>query len=399
MKKSTGVMVSLFLLLMLAAPNAKAATFKDISTSYSFYKEINYLVNKKIVSGYSNGMFKPNQVVTRAEAAIMIGRAKGLDGTKKKTVFSDVNASNGASGYIQSAVDAGIIQGFPDGTFRPDETVTRGQVAILVSKAFQLTKTTKVTYKDVSLSSAAYPSIGKASAVRITLGYADNTFRPNLGVTRGQFSAFLARALDPSFTKNMADALKTVQGNKQLILVTAGSYGTSSAKIQTFERNDAGYWIPVLNVPGYIGKNGFAKTKAEGDGKTPRGKYTIGTAFGTKGNPGTKLPFRNITSDDVWVDDPNSKLYNTWQSKSKTKGQWKSAENMNIPAYKYGFVINYNTERVPGKGSAIFFHISNGHTLGCTGVSEKNVVSILKWLDPDKNPVIIQTPSSELSSY
>ncbi len=112
-----------------------------------------------------------------------------------------------------------------------------------------------------------------------------------------------------------------------------------------------GKWVPVLTTTGHIGKYGFASATNmhEGGKKSP-----IGTAFGRYGNPGTKMPYRKITIDDVWVDDPTSKLYNTWQSRSKTRGQWKSAENLNISAYTYGFVINYNTQRTPYKGSAIF---------------------------------------------
>ncbi|MCM3728911.1 hypothetical protein M3226_25040 [Neobacillus cucumis] len=62
---------------------------------------------------------------------------------------------------------------------------------------------------------------------------------------------------------------------------------------------------------------------------------------------------------------------------------------MNIAAYTYGFVINYITQRTPNKGSAIFFHVGSGYTLGCTSTAQTNVVNILKWLDPKKNPVII----------
>ncbi|HLS09223.1 SH3 domain-containing protein [Lentibacillus sp.] len=176
--------------------------------------------------------------------------------------------------------------------------------------------------------------------------------------------------------RNDADKLNTVDGNNQLILVTTNGYGTNRARVQTFERNGNGTWDQLLDVPGFIGKNGFADSKKEGDMKSPTGKYTIGTAFGRSGNPGTKLPFRGITPDDVWVDDPESELYNTWQSKQETKDQWSSAENMDIPAYTYGFVINYNTNQTPGAGSAIFFHVANSYTAGCTGVSQANVVKI-----------------------
>jgi L,D-peptidoglycan transpeptidase YkuD (ErfK/YbiS/YcfS/YnhG family) len=198
--------------------------------------------------------------------------------------------------------------------------------------------------------------------------------------------------------KNLASGLKTVGKNKQLILVTTNGSATSSAEIRTFEKDAKGEWVQKLVGRGYVGKKGIGKGK-EGDAKTPAGKYTIGTAFGQKGNPGTKMPFRNITNDDVWVDDSNSKLYNTWQSRSKTKGQWKSAENMNHKLYTYGFVINYNTKRTPGAGSAIFFHVGSSYTLGCVATAKSNVVSVLKWLDPAKNPVIIMTPTQDLSKY
>jgi L,D-peptidoglycan transpeptidase YkuD (ErfK/YbiS/YcfS/YnhG family) len=220
-----------------------------------------------------------------------------------------------------------------------------------------------------------------------------------VGSKTGWASSKYLTTKKPAEPKNLAAGLKTVGKNKQLILVTSNGYNISSAEIRTFEKNKKGEWIPVLTTTGHIGKYGFTSNMSEGGKKSPIGKFTIGTAFGTQKNPGTKLPYRKITNDDVWVDDPKSKLYNTWQSKKVTKGQWKSAENMNVPAYKYGFVIDYNTKRVPNKGSAIFFHIANSYTLGCTATSEANVVKVLKWLDPSKNPVIIQTPIKELSNY
>ena len=222
-----------------------------------------------------------------------------------------------------------------------------------------------------------------------------------VGNKNGWASSKYLTTKKPVVNRNLAEGLKTVGSNKQLILVTSNGYHTSNAEIRTFERNAQGKWVPVLTTKGFIGKYGFAKETdmKEGGKRSPIGKYTIGTAFGRKANPGTKLNYRQITSDDVWVDDPKSKLYNTWQSKKKTKGQWNSAENMNISAYTYGFVINYNTKRTPYKGSAIFFHIGNSYTLGCTATSEENVKKILKWLDPKKKPVIIQTPINELNKY
>ena len=205
---------------------------------------------------------------------------------------------------------------------------------------------------------------------------------------------------DGSWIENtVADELKTIWDHDQLILVTTNGYNTTNARIRTFEKV-SGKWNQVLDIPGYIGKLGFAVEMKEGGQKSPRGTYKIGTAFGRNVNPGTKLPYRQIDSDDVWVDDSQSTLYNTWQKGSENSGRWKSAEKMNIPAYNYGFVINYNTEAgLPGAGSAIFFHVGSSYTLGCTATDQDHVISLLKWLDPNKNPVIIQTPESELQNY
>jgi len=210
-------------------------------------------------------------------------------------------------------------------------------------------------------------------------------------------------ATNTAISTNSADLpvekFQSLGNSEQVLLVTAKGYGTNYARIRAFEKAN-GHWRRLFDVNGYLGKDGFAVEMSETQMKSPRGKYTIGTAFGRHGNPGTRLPFRNITSDDVWVDDPKSALYNTWQKASQNNGRWTSAERMDIAPYSYGFVINYNTENpVPGAGSAIFFHIADRYTAGCTGTSQSHVINFLKWLDPAKNPVVIQAPESELKSY
>lgn len=202
-----------------------------------------------------------------------------------------------------------------------------------------------------------------------------------------------------SDNKNVVDSMKNLGNSKQVILVTTKGYNTSTGQIRTFEKDSNGKWNQVLSATAYIGKNGFADNKVEGDGKSPTGKYTLGHAFGYKGNPGTKLSFKHSTDKDVWVDDPNSKYYNTWQTIDKEDKDWNSAESMMHRLYTYGIVINYNTQQIPNKGSAIFMHVGNSYTLGCTAMSQDVLIQIMKWLDPSKNPVIIQTPESQLDKY
>lgn len=230
MKKLLLLICSVFLFSVFT-PNVNASTeFTDVHSSYNFYDEVMYLYDRGIISGYGNGEFKPNAVVTRDAAAAMIGRALKLDGTQRNTTFSDVGASNYASGYIDSAVKQGIISGYADGTYRPKEPVTRGQMAIFLARAFKLNNEATVYFSDVSPSITAYSSIKKILAFGITTGYADNTFRPNKQLSRGDFSAFLARALNDSFKveppapsgKLAVHFLDVDQGDSSLLITPNG---------------------------------------------------------------------------------------------------------------------------------------------------------------------------------
>lgn len=193
------MLILLFLLVSIPGQITQAASFSDMKTGQTFYPEVTYLVEENIISGYADGTFRPTEKVTRAAAATMIGRALNLDGTQRKGSFKDVPKESYASGYIDSAVSKGIIRGFTDGTFRPNEEVTRGQMAIFIDRAFALTDKKNVQFSDVSSSIAAYSSIQKIVAAGITQGYSDWTFRPNKELSRAEFSAFLARALNPDF--------------------------------------------------------------------------------------------------------------------------------------------------------------------------------------------------------
>jgi competence protein ComEC len=208
--------------------SASAKAFRDVPTTHTFFDEITYLSDQMIINGFNDGTFAPDKPVTRAAAAAMIGRSVGLDGEKRETSFEDVGSSSFASGYIQSAVEQKIIYGFTDGTFRPDQIVTRGEMAIFIARAFELTEKADTSFNDVSPSMAAADSIAKILAEGITQGYTDGTFRPNQDVTRDQFSAFLARALNDQFKKDTpntsftAHFLDVGQGDSTLLTLSNG---------------------------------------------------------------------------------------------------------------------------------------------------------------------------------
>ena len=174
-----------------------ATTLNDIPAGSS--SEISYLLDKGVIKGYPGNLFLPNQYVTRDEAATMIGRALGLDGTQRATIFPDVGKDSYASGYIQSAVEKNIIGGYSDGRFGPKDKITRGHMAFLLQRAFNLTEGSNITFIDVPKSSAEYTAIDQITTAGLSNGYADGSFKPALPVTREQFSLFVARGLNKDF--------------------------------------------------------------------------------------------------------------------------------------------------------------------------------------------------------
>ena len=143
-----------------------------------------------------------------------------------------------------------------------------------------------------------------------------------------------------------------------------------------------------------FGRNGLYK-EMEGDGKSPTGAYEIPYAFGADDlQEELMISYKVMTEYDYWVDDVESEDYNDLRYTIEDPYSiWKSFERMNIPSYRYGFVIDYNKEDIKGIGSAIFFHVwqdENTYTSGCTATSEDDILKLMKWLRDNKSPVIVQ---------
>lgn len=173
--------------------------FTDVNPKNWYASHLAYLTQEEKMYGFKDGTFKPTQEITRAEAVALLGRVLELDGKKRKTIFGDVGAGNFASGYIQSAYDQEIVSGFLDNTFRPSQSVTRAEMAILIANAFDLTYNPAVPMKfdDMTENMASYEAVRALVQNGITQGYPDGSFKPNTYMTRSTFSVFLATATRP----------------------------------------------------------------------------------------------------------------------------------------------------------------------------------------------------------
>jgi len=343
--------------------------------------------------------------VTRAEfASLLMNAVKDavvpvpVNNINASPGFSDVSHEDACYGAIMDAAAKGYMSGYPEGTFKPDTPVTFEQMVTVMSALLQISADTDAgavlsQYADggsVSSYAAAY------MAENIKRGYINikgDHIDPKRAVDETEAQSYIAKVL----SENIAYGLAVPEGTGQLIVVTADGFGENKGITHLYSKDGNGVWQNDFNFNCFIGADGFSDDKLlEGHNNTPVGLFTIGTVFGTGDNPGTNMPYRKIQPDDVWVDDPKSALYNTWQKRGDNNGQWNSAENMDISAYALGFVIGYNIkERVPYGGSAFFFHIYNAPTQGCVGTSRANVLQTVKWLNADQNPMILMCPRVE----
>ncbi|MGM0805746.1 MAG: S8 family serine peptidase [Bacillota bacterium] len=174
--------------------------FSDVPPA-KWYSEYIYDLNaKEITSGYPDGKYYPEKSIPRAEAITMIGRALKLDGKQRSTPFSDVPEKSFASGYITVMSQQKLVTGYPDGSFKPSNTITRGEVVTLLHRAFLLKSQSTQTknFKDVTPNMYSYEAIQRFAAESIANGYEDGTFKPNKPVTRSEMAALLSKTLKES---------------------------------------------------------------------------------------------------------------------------------------------------------------------------------------------------------
>lgn len=173
------------------------AGFTDVEKHWA-RESIQKLVEKGIVNGYEDYRFLPNASLTRAEAAAIIARAYRLDRPSGVHSFPDVTDSHWAKDAVLSAALKGIIRGYPDGTFRPNDPVTRAEMSIMAAIAAGLPARTgpvAAAFTDLAQDHWAAPYIYAFVESGHLQGFQDGTFRPNGQATRAEFVTLLANLL------------------------------------------------------------------------------------------------------------------------------------------------------------------------------------------------------------
>lgn len=184
-----------------------ALTFSDASEESCPWaaEQISYLATRGIVKGVGEGLFEPEREITRAEFTALVVNAIGLDTgdndgviNAKEQFFTDVNPREWFAPYINAAAAEGLVRGAAEGLFKPQEPMTREQMAALLSRAFAavFSEEAELDFIDIEeISFWARAAVKKVLARGLLEGFNDGTFKPGLPVTRAQAAAAVYRLL------------------------------------------------------------------------------------------------------------------------------------------------------------------------------------------------------------
>ncbi len=179
---------------------ANAATFSDVNNHWA-RPFVEALAEAKIVNGFPDGTFKPNQPVTRAEFATLVQAAFRSQDIRESRKFNDVSNQFWASPAIEKAYSSGFMSGYPNNIFRPQEKIPRVQALVSLANGLKLTnnrdtQTVLNVYRDSNeIPQYAVESVAAATVKNLVVNYPNvNLLKPNQVATRADVAAFIYQA-------------------------------------------------------------------------------------------------------------------------------------------------------------------------------------------------------------
>lgn len=184
-------------LMMLAnGSTALAASFSDTGNHWA-NSSIEQMAASKRINGYPDGTFKPDRQVSRAEFVNMANQTFGLSGTAANTNFNDVKSADWFYPQVSAAQSVGYIQGYPDGTFKPNQSISREEAAAVLARLLKLDTSTSstLTVKDAEvIDSWAKGSVSALLTKQIFNGYEDGSFKPFAPISRAEAATAFQRS-------------------------------------------------------------------------------------------------------------------------------------------------------------------------------------------------------------
>ncbi|MDD3012133.1 MAG: S-layer homology domain-containing protein [Candidatus Gastranaerophilales bacterium] len=234
------------MILNVTTAGAFAKTFSDLGQSHWAYKEIQKLADDKVVVGYPDGSFKPDNPATRAEFSTMVIKALRQENSLllESFTFYDVQTDYWAYNTIERAVAFGLIKGFPDGTFKPEDNISKAEAVAIIISALKTGDLSIIKAKEALKNYVDADTIpdwvivpaGKSELLRMTAHVPEtyNLFQPDKKATRAEIAVNLLRMREeakhnPNDILAEAMRLKTGEGIVLENATVEDIYGTIPA--------------------------------------------------------------------------------------------------------------------------------------------------------------------------
>ncbi|QTD40831.1 hemoblobin-interacting domain-containing protein [Sporosarcina sp. Te-1] len=236
----------------------KVHLFTDIPPGSQYEDALASLAQQQIISGYPDGTYRPSENLKRRHAAVILARALQLDVKNVENPgFHDIKESSDYYNSIAALVKAGIFQGYPDGTFKPDQPLTRAQLAKILTVAYQLPEEESEVnpFRDIHAAKWYAPYVATLSNNKITIGTTPTTYSPNDPVTRGQMALFLYRCQQVV----QQPAEKSIESEVLAIHADSIQLGDETYRLTAEQRK----WINPKNSSSF--KNAVMRVRVVGD--------------------------------------------------------------------------------------------------------------------------------------
>ncbi|WP_418790776.1 S-layer homology domain-containing protein [Phosphitispora sp. TUW77] len=197
-KSRIAIILGLLVYLLVSMTGLSYAQLPDIQDNWA-EKQISEWLSQGLVEGYEDGTFKPNNSITRAEFITMVNKSFGFTAGAANN-FLDVSSTDWFAGEIAKAAAAGYVSGYPDGTIKPNNKISRQEAASIIARLLQLDLSDNLNivseFKDgEDIQQWSKESVDAIAAKSIMVGYPDQTFRPAKDITRAEAIITLDRAV------------------------------------------------------------------------------------------------------------------------------------------------------------------------------------------------------------
>ncbi|MDN4605943.1 DUF4855 domain-containing protein [Sporosarcina highlanderae] len=369
-----GFVITIICLSIIGTSTAQASTFKDVSYQYWAYKDIQFAAQHNVIRGFSDGYFRPGYDIKRKDAAVMLTRVLDLyELENEPTPVEDLLPTSPGYKEIMIALENNWLS-LDKGYFHPDEPLTRDEMSKMLATAYGYEGKGGSQFIDVPYEDPYFLYIDAIAFEEVTTGYKDDTFRPSETVTRGQFSAFIYRvyqkpvAYEVRNDGELIDVVQNVDDAIELALYyPKGTVHPQSNKFNKYPQTIAAADKTNLNS-GVLIYNGYNETE----------KFTtnfFNQYLKTKLKDGERkdmfdtfviLGLRYNENNDQFVDGPsNHANYSDWRTYvEKTFAQDGAVVNLNSTARQLNRKVDvYIAIPYPKRNEPIIKF--NGESAGC----------------------------------